>query len=78
MARGKHNLPEIYSMQPLVKKITLYTGIEEEKAKAALLVIAAHVKDNFPMLRGFTDAILEVEQLSLERDGIVINKFAAN
>ncbi len=65
-------------MQPLVKKITLYTGIEEEKAKAALLVIAAHVKDNFPMLRGFTDAILEVEQLSLERDGIVINKFAAN
>jgi hypothetical protein len=65
-------------MQPLAKKITLYTGIEDEKAKAALLVIAAHVKENFPMLRGFTDAILEVEELSLEKDGIVINKFAAN
>jgi len=65
-------------MQPLVKKIAVYTGIEEEKAKAALLVIAAHVKENFPMLRGFTDSILDVEELSLEKDGIVISKFAAN
>ena len=65
-------------MQPLVKKIAVYTGIEEEKAKAALLVIAAHVKENFPMLRGFADSILDVEELSLEKDGIVISKFAAN
>jgi hypothetical protein len=65
-------------MQPLAKKITIYTGIEEEKAKAALLIIAAHVKENFPMLRGFTDAILDIEGLSLERDGIMINKFAVN
>jgi len=65
-------------MQPLAKKITIYTGIDEEKANAVLLVIAAHVKENFPMLRGFTDAILDTEKLSLERDGIVINKFAAN
>ena len=65
-------------MQPLVKKITVYTGIEEEKAKAALLVIAAHIKENFPVLRGCTDAILDVEELSLEKDGIVIAKFEAN
>ena len=31
-------------MQNLVKKITVYTGIEEEKAKAALLIIL------FPLL----------------------------
>jgi len=65
-------------MQPLVKKITVYTGIEEEKAKAALLVIAAHIKENFPVLRGCTDAILDVEGLSLEKDGIVIGKFEVN
>ena len=65
-------------MQPLVKKITVYTGIEEEKAKAALLVIAAHLKENFPVLRGCTDAILDVEELSLEKDGIVIGKFVVN
>jgi hypothetical protein len=65
-------------MQPLVKKITVYTGIEEEKAKAALLVIAAHIKENFPVLRGCTDAILDVEELSLEKDGIVIGKFEVN
>jgi len=65
-------------MQTLVKKITVYTGIEEEKAKAALLVIAAHIKERFPMLRGCTDAILEIKELSLEKDGIVINKFEVN
>jgi hypothetical protein len=65
-------------MQPLVKKITVYTGIEEEKAKAALLVIAAHIKENFPVLRGCADAILDAEGLSLEKDGIVIGKFDVN
>lgn len=65
-------------MQNLVTKITVYTSIEEEKAKAALLIIAAHIKENFPMLRGFTDSMLEIEELSLERDGIVINKFEVN
>ena len=65
-------------MQKLVTKITVYTAIEEEKAKAALLIIAAHIKENFPMLRGCTDSILEIEELSLERDGIVINRFEVN
>ena len=65
-------------MQPLVRKITVYTGIEEEKAKAALLIIAAHIKENFPVLRGCTDAILDIEELSLEKDGIVIGKFEVN
>ena len=65
-------------MQPLAKKLTVYAGIEEEKAKAALLLIAAHVKENFPMLKAFADAMLDVTELSLERDGIVISKFAAN
>ena len=65
-------------MQNLVNKITVYTAIEEEKAKAALLIIAAHIKENFPMLRGCTDSILEIEELSLEKDGIVINKFEVN
>jgi hypothetical protein len=65
-------------MQTLIKKISVYTGIEEEKAKAALLVIAAHVKEQFPMLRGYTDTMLETRHLSLEKDGIVIEKFKAN
>jgi hypothetical protein len=65
-------------MQTLVKKITVYTGIDEEKAKAALLIIDAHIKENFPMLRGYTDCILETSKLSLEKDGIVINKFEVN
>jgi hypothetical protein len=65
-------------MQTLVKKITVYAGIEEEKTKAALLIIAAHIKENFPMLRGCADSILGIKELSLEKDGIVINKFEVN
>jgi len=65
-------------MQTLVKKITVYTGVEEEKAKAALLIVAAHIKENFPMLRGCAGSILGINELSLEKDGIVINKFEAN
>jgi len=65
-------------MQTLVKKITVYTGVEEQKAKASLLVIAAHIKENFPMLRGCADSILGIQELSLEKDGIVINKFEVN
>ena len=65
-------------MRSLLQKITVYTGIEEEKAKAALLIIAAHVKEEFPMMRGYADTLLETEKLSLERDGIVIEKFEVN
>ena len=65
-------------MQTLVKKITVYTGVDEEKAKAALLIIAAHVKENFPMLRGCADTVLDIKDLSLEKDGIVIRKFGVN
>jgi hypothetical protein len=65
-------------MQTLIKKISVYTGVEEEKAKAALLIIAAHMKEHFPMMRGYADTILETRHLSLEKDGIVIEKFEAN
>jgi len=65
-------------MQSLLQKITVYTGIEEEKAKAALLVIAAHIKEQYPVVRGYTDMLLETEDLSLERDGIVFEKFEVN
>jgi len=65
-------------MQSLLQKITVYTGIEEEKAKAALLIIAAHIKEQYPVVRGYADMLLETEDLSLERDGIVFEKFEVN
>ena len=65
-------------MRSLLEKITVYTGIEEEKAKAALLIIAAHVNEQFPVMRGYTDALLETKGLSLEKDGIIIEKFEVN
>jgi hypothetical protein len=65
-------------MRSLLEKITVYTGIEEEKAKAALLIIAAHIKDQLPVMKGYADTLLETEDLSLERDGIVIEKFEVN
>lgn len=65
-------------MQTLVKKINVYTGVDEEKAKATLLIVAAHIKENFPMLRGCADSILGISELSLEKDGIVIKKFQVN
>jgi hypothetical protein len=65
-------------MRSLIQKLTVYTGIDEEKAKAALLVIAAHVKEEFPMMRGYADAFLETTDLSLEKDGIIIEKFEVN
>ena len=65
-------------MQNLATKLTVYAGIEEKKAKAALLMIAAHVKENFPILRGYTDSLFDIEELSLEKDGIVISRFEVN
>ena len=54
-------------MRSQLRKITVYTGIEKEQAKAALLIIAAHVKEQFPLMRGYTDALLETEDNSLEK-----------
>ncbi|HET9826445.1 MAG TPA: hypothetical protein VFP87_13990 [Chitinophagaceae bacterium] len=65
-------------MQTLANKINVYTGIEEEKVKAALLIIAAHVREKYPMLRGCAEAILDIKELSLEKDGIIINRFDVN
>lgn len=65
-------------MQTLANKLTVYTGIEEEKVKAALLIIAAHIREKYPMLRGCATSILDIKELSLEKDGIVINKFDVN
>jgi len=65
-------------MQSLVQKLTVYTGIEEEKVKAALIIIAAHVKEEFPIMRGYADTFLGTTGLTLEKDGIVIEKFEAN
>jgi len=65
-------------MRSLIQKITVYTGIEEEKAKATLIIIAAHVKEQFPVMRGCVDAMLETKDLSLEKDGIMIEKFEVN
>ncbi len=65
-------------MQNLVTKLTVYTGVEEEQVKAALLIIAAHIKENFPILRGYANCLLDIEELSLEKDGIVIHKFEVN
>jgi hypothetical protein len=62
----------------LIQKLTVYTGIEEEKAKAALIIIAAHIKEEFPMMRGYADSFLETTDLTLEKDGIVIEKFESN
>jgi hypothetical protein len=62
----------------LIQKLTVYTGMDEEKAKAALIIIAAHIKEEFPMLKGYADTFLETTDLSLEKDGIVIEKFEAN
>ena len=65
-------------MRSLLQKLTVYTRIDEEKAKAALLVIAAHIKEQYPVMRGYADQLLETDDLSLERDGIVIEKFEVN
>ena len=65
-------------MRSLIQKLTVYTGMDEEKAKATLIIIAAHVKEEFPMMRGYADALFETTDLTLEKDGIVIEKFEAN
>lgn len=65
-------------MRSLTQKLTVYAGIEEDKAKAALLIIAAHIKEQFPVMRGYADVLLETTELSLEKDGIMIAKFDVN
>lgn len=65
-------------MQNLVAKLSVYAAMDEEKAKAALMIVSAHIKENYPMLRGCADSILDIKELSLEKDGFVIRKFEAN
>jgi hypothetical protein len=65
-------------MHNLVTKLSVYTSIDEKKAKAALLIVSAHIKERYPMLKSCADSILDIKELSLEKDGFVIRRFEAN
>lgn len=50
-------------MKTLVEKILMQTGVDAETAKDVLLVIAAHIKEQHPLMQSFVDAVLETGQL---------------
>jgi hypothetical protein len=49
-------------MNILIQNIAHQAGINEEKARIALLTVTAHVKERFPLLQSVVELILETNE----------------
>jgi len=49
-------------MNILIQNIAHQAGINEEKARIALLAVTAHVKERFPLLQSVVELILETNE----------------
>ena len=65
-------------MNLLIQNIAHQAGIDEEKARIALLTLSAHMKDRFPMLESMFELILEENESGFTNEKIVITDFSKN
>jgi hypothetical protein len=65
-------------MKNLIQQIVQHADINEDKAKQALLIVTAHVKQQFPLLHSIVDLILETKQTSFSEEKISIPDFSKN
>lgn len=62
----------------LVQNIAHQAGINEDQARIALLTVAAHVKERFPMLKGVMEFVLEEQEANLKNHKPTITIFLQN
>jgi hypothetical protein len=62
-------------MNILVQQIAHHAGINEEKARIALLTVSSHVKERYPLLQSVVELILEAGDSSLTDQKAVIVDF---
>ena len=55
-------------MNILIQNIAHQAGINEEKARIALLTVSAHVKERFPLLHSVVTLVLEANDSSLKEE----------
>lgn len=48
--------------EQLISRIAKETGITKEQAETTVAIIALYVKEQFPLLQGCVDSILELPQ----------------
>ena len=65
-------------MNLLIQNIAHQAGINEEKARIALLTLSAHMKDRFPMLESMFELILGENESRLTNEKIVTTDFSKN
>jgi hypothetical protein len=53
---------QYYLMNILVQDIAHQAGINEEKARIALLTVTAHVKERYPLLQSVVELLLETNE----------------
>jgi len=65
-------------MNLLIQNIAHQAGIDEEKARIALLTVSAHMKERFPMLQSMFELILEEKKSCFTNEKIAITDFSKN
>ena len=59
-------------MNILIQSIAHQAGINEEKARIALLTVSAHVKERFPLLQSVVELILEANDSSWKEEKTLV------
>ena len=65
-------------MNNLTRDIAYQAGIDEHKARVALLTVSAHMKQRFPALKSVFELILEQKESVFNNDKTVITDFSKN
>jgi hypothetical protein len=60
-------------MNILIQKIAHQAGINEDKARIALLTVSAHVKERYPLLQSVVALILETNETVLNDHATPVN-----
>ena len=59
-------------MNILIQNIAHQAGINEEKARIALLTVSGHVKERFPLLQSVVELILEANDSSWKEEKTLV------
>ncbi len=63
------------TMQSLVEKISIRTGFNKEKSGEMVLMIAEHVKQQFPLLHSVVDVVLGTQNIPMKNNKYAVYDF---
>ena len=66
---------QYYLMNLLIENIAHQAGINEDKARIALLTVTAHVKERYPLLQSVLELVLEANQTIINEHAPVNAEF---